>query len=132
MSPSLIISTLSIGFRGIYGSILDVSADDVFLFVFFGSLLQITGATLIELLKRAPLFITPMAVLIYLLMKGLPLMVVASCSIISAIIVSLFRRKTIPSTCGLSYEGDGKEHVMSCFDYVVGIYTAIGMSDIYQ
>jgi TRAP transporter 4TM/12TM fusion protein len=45
VSPVKVIPALSIGFRGIYGSILAISANYIFLFVFFGTVLQISGAT---------------------------------------------------------------------------------------
>jgi len=45
VSPIKIIPALSIGFRGIYGIILAISANYIFLFVFFGAILQVSGAT---------------------------------------------------------------------------------------
>lgn len=45
VSPTKVIPALSIGFRGIYGSILAISANYIFLFVFFGTMLQVSGAT---------------------------------------------------------------------------------------
>ncbi len=40
-----IISNLSIGLSGVYGQILSISASYIFLFVFFGSIMQVSGAT---------------------------------------------------------------------------------------
>jgi TRAP transporter 4TM/12TM fusion protein len=45
VSLTKIIPSLSIGFKGIYGSILAISANYIFLFVFFGAMLQVSGAT---------------------------------------------------------------------------------------
>ena len=45
LNPATIISRLSIGISGIYGITLGISANYIFLFIVFGSLLQASGAT---------------------------------------------------------------------------------------
>ncbi len=45
LRPEMVISRLSIGISGIYGMTLGISANYIFLFIVFGSLLQISGAT---------------------------------------------------------------------------------------
>jgi TRAP transporter 4TM/12TM fusion protein len=45
LAPSKIISNLSIGLSGVYGLILSISASYIFLFVFFGTVMQVSGAT---------------------------------------------------------------------------------------
>jgi TRAP transporter 4TM/12TM fusion protein len=45
MSPSKVIADLSIGLSGVYGQILSISASYIFLFVFFGTIMQTSGAT---------------------------------------------------------------------------------------
>lgn len=45
LAPSKVISHLSIGLSGVYGQILSISASYIFLFVFFGAIMQVSGAT---------------------------------------------------------------------------------------
>jgi TRAP transporter 4TM/12TM fusion protein len=45
LAPSKVISYLSIGLSGVYGEILSISASYIFLFVFFGAIMQVSGAT---------------------------------------------------------------------------------------
>ena len=45
MPPSMVIAGLSIGLSGVYGQILAISASYIFLFVFFGTIMQTSGAT---------------------------------------------------------------------------------------
>ncbi len=45
LRPEMLISRLSIGISGIYGVVLGVSSNYIFLFIVFGSLLQAAGAT---------------------------------------------------------------------------------------
>lgn len=45
LRPEMVVSRLSIGMSGIYGITLGISANYIFLFIVFGSLLQISGAT---------------------------------------------------------------------------------------
>ena len=45
MAPSKVVAALSIGLTGVYGQILSISASSIFLFVFFGAVMQASGAT---------------------------------------------------------------------------------------
>jgi len=45
LKPGMIISRLSVGISGIYGVVLGISANYIFLFIVFGALLQIAGAS---------------------------------------------------------------------------------------
>lgn len=45
LAPSKVIAHLSIGLSGVYGQILSISASYIFLFVFFGAIMQVSGAT---------------------------------------------------------------------------------------
>ena len=45
MPPTMVIASLCIGLSGVYGQILAISASFIFLFVFFGAIMQTSGAT---------------------------------------------------------------------------------------